>query len=68
MVDCFVGPTSYCKRTDKVLQDNAGKLDNNQRTIGTFKCIVTVFPIEFRVSPWCFGQRKGYFINDKIID
>ena len=65
---CFVLSTSCCKRTDKVLQENAGKTENNERTIGAFKWIFNVSPIEFRVSPWCFGQRKGYFINDKIID
>jgi hypothetical protein len=37
VVDCFVLSTSCCKRADKVLQENAGKTDNNERTIGTFK-------------------------------
>ena len=41
-----------------MLQENAGKTNNNERTIGTFKCIVKVSPIKFRVSPGALDKEK----------
>ena len=41
-----------------MLQENAGKTDNNEGTIGTYKCIVNVSPILFRDNPWCFGKKE----------
>ena len=58
MVDCFVWSTSCYKGTNKVLQENAGKTDNNEGTIGTYKCIVNASPILFRDNPWCFGKKE----------